>query len=115
MNIKTKLIIELDIVFSEIIRRRGKCKRCGRKYNLVTAHIFSRHNLSVRWDFNNVFCFCIKCHAWAHQNPKLFEDFAKSKLGNSEFKILERKALQAKKWSVAELGILLRKLEGGEQ
>lgn len=112
MNIKTVLIIELDTAFSEIIRRRGECKRCGRKYNLVTAHIFSRHNLSVRWDPGNAFCFCTECHAWAHQNPKLFEGFAKSKLGEAEYGVLEKEAMRVKKWSVTELETLLRRLKG---
>ncbi len=111
MNIKTILIIELDTVFSEIIRRRGKCKRCGQRDSLVPAHIFSRHNLSVRWDFDNVFCFCNECHAWAHQNPKLFEGFAKSKLEDVGYGILEKKALQVKKWSLTELEILLKRLK----
>jgi len=111
VNVKTVLIIELDTVFSEIIRRRGRCKRCGLRDSLVTAHIFSRHNLSVRWDPGNVFCFCTECHAWAHQNPKLFKGFAKSKLGEVEYRILEKKAIQVKKWSVTELEILLRKLK----
>ncbi|MBA7538782.1 hypothetical protein ES705_31059 [subsurface metagenome] len=110
MNIKTVLIIELDTVFSGIIRSRGVCKRCGQKDNLVTAHIFSRRNLSVRWDFGNAFCFCTGCHAWAHQNPKLFKEFVKSKLGD-EFKVLEKKAMQVKKWSVTELEILLEGLK----
>jgi len=112
VNIKTVLIIELDTVFSGIIRRRGSCEKCGQKYNLVTAHIFSRHNLSVRWDFGNVFCFCTGCHAWAHQNPKLFERFAKSKLGEVRYGILEKEAMRVKKWSVTELETLLRKLKG---
>jgi len=111
MNIKTILIIELDTAFSEIIRGRGKCKRCGQRDGLVTAHIFSRHNLSVRWDFGNAFCFCSECHGWAHQNPKLFEEFAKSKLGDLEFKVLEKKAMRVKKWSVNELKILLKELK----
>lgn len=111
MNIKTKLIIELDTVFSEIIRKRGRCKRCGQRDNLATAHIFSRHNLSVRWDFGNVFCFCVECHAWAHHSPKLFKEFAKSRLGNVEYEILEKKALQVKKWPLTELGILLKRLK----
>lgn len=111
MNIKTKLIIELDTVFSEIIRRRGKCKRCGQRDNLVTAHIFSRHNLSVRWDFGNVFCLCNGCHTWAHQNPKLFEGFAKSKLGEVRYGILEKEAMRVKKWSVTGLEALLKGLK----
>jgi len=112
VNIKTVLIIELDTVFSEIIRRRGECKRCRQRDNLVTAHIFSRHNLSVRWDTINAFCFCTGCHAWAHQNPKLFEGFAKSKLGEVEYGVLEKEAMRVKKWSVTELETLLSILKG---
>jgi len=65
----------------------------------------------VRWDFGNVFCFCTGCHGWAHQNPKLFKGFVKGKLGEAEYGILEKEAMQVKKWSVTELEILLEGLK----
>jgi hypothetical protein len=48
---------------------------------------------------------------FVHQNPKLFEGFAKSKLGEVRYGILEKEAMRVKKWSVTGLEILLKGLK----
>ncbi len=101
----------LDKLFSVIIRGKGKCEKCGRTNSLVPAHIFSRKNLSVRWDKDNVFCFCIDCHSWAHRNPNLFTEFAKGKLGNEKYEELKRKSVEIKKWSIIELKNLYKEFK----
>lgn len=60
-----------DKLFSEIVRGRGKCEKCGEsKYELLhTAHIYSRKFGSVRYDQDNAVCLCAKCHRWAHDMP----------------------------------------------
>ena len=70
---KKKLIKQLDKIFSEIIRAGGYCQRCGEykpKQMLHAAHIFPRTHKRLRWNLNNAFCLCYRCHIhWWHQNP----------------------------------------------
>lgn len=101
----------LDKLFSIIIRSRGKCERCGKTKSLNTAHIFSRINLAMRWDKDNAFCFCVGCHFWGHQNPILFTEFVREKLGDEKYKELKKKSLRIKKWTIPELEELLEKFK----
>jgi len=108
---RKKLKEELDKLFSIIIRSKGKCERCGKASPLNTAHIFSRRNLATRWDKDNVFCFCVGCHFWAHQNPILFAEFAKKKLGVKKYEELKEKSIKIKKWTIPELEELVEKFK----
>ena len=102
---------QLDKLFSIIIRSEGKCERCGKASPLNTAHIFSRRNLAIRWDKDNVFCFCVGCHFWAHQNPVLFTEFVKKKFGIKKYEGLKRKSEQIKKWTIPELEELVEEFK----
>lgn len=93
----------LDKLFSIIIRSEGKCGRCGETKNLNIAHIFSRRNLVLRWDKDNVLCLCVRCHFWSHQNPILFAEFVKKKLGEGKYEELKKESEQIKKWTIPEL------------
>ncbi len=110
-TIRRKLRDQLDKLFSIIIRSRGKCERCGKTNPLNTAHIFSRRNLATRWDKNNTLCLCVGCHFWGHQNPILFAEFVKEKLGNEEYEKLKRKSIEIRKWTIGELEELLEKFK----
>lgn len=61
----------LDIVYSQIIRKRDMCcQRCGTTNNLHCSHIIPRTSLSVRWDSFNAIALCHRCHIyWWHKNP----------------------------------------------
>ena len=64
------LIKKLDKMFSEIVRRKGKCERCGKTNNLQCAHIYSRRHKNIRWDFENALCLDSGCHMfWWHLEP----------------------------------------------
>lgn len=66
----TSLIKKADKLFSEVIRSRGECEKCGSKTNLQCAHIISRTNKHLRWDESNALCLCFRCHFfWFHRNP----------------------------------------------
>jgi len=104
---RRKLRDQLDKLFSKIIRSKGKCERCGKTSPLNTAHIFSRRNLATRWDKDNVLCFCVGCHFWGHQNPILFTEFVKEKLGSERYEDLKVKANSTKKWTIPELETLV--------
>ena len=99
----------LDKLFSIIIRSKGKCERCGEMKNLNIAHIFSRRNLALRWNKDNVLCLCVRCHFWSHQNPILFAEFVKKNLGKEKYEELKRESEQIKKWTIPELEDLLEK------
>lgn len=64
-----------DILFSQVIRLRdGKCLKCGKTYNLQTAHLINRNNLLYRWDERNAITLCYADHIlWAHRNPLEFQ------------------------------------------
>ena len=97
---------KLDKIIREIVKKKGSCERCNRRPPIVqlqTAHIFSRKNLSVRWDLDNVLCLCASCHFWAHQNPVEFAEFVKYKLGKERYEKLKIKANTPKQWEDYEL------------
>jgi len=107
---KKSLKNKLDKVCSLIIRSRGVCAKCKTENpdKLQTAHIFSRSNLSVRWDWDNLLCLCGGCHLfWAHKNPVEFTEFVKSYLGEEKYQNLREKAVIIKKWTIPELQELL--------
>ena len=50
-----------DILFSQVIRQRGTCERCGEPGE-ECAHIIRRHFLRTRWNPDNAWCLCKDCH-----------------------------------------------------
>ena len=113
---RTTLRRKLDKEVSRITRARGRCAKCHKsEYELLqTAHIFSRKNLSVRWDLLNVLCLCAGCHFWAHQNPTLFTEFLRDFLGEYNYAQLKLRATAIKKWSVEDMQELLDTLNHNE-
>jgi len=107
-SIKTKL----DKVFSLLIRARGKCERCNRTDGfLQCSHIYSRANLSVRWDELNATCSCSNCHFRWHQNPLEGMEWLAGYYGPEKLAELRRRANEIKKWTIPELSGLLAELE----
>ena len=105
---------KIDTEFSRIVRARGVCARCGKgaeKVQLQCAHIFSRRNMAVRWDFENALSLCYSCHIfWAHKEPILFNDFVREYLGDLKFTSLKQRAKSVKKWTLDELKIFYSQL-----
>lgn len=101
---------KLDSVFSQLIRARGRCEKCGNTTTLQTSHIYSRRNLAVRWDELNANCFCAKCHFWWHENPLDGIKWLKTHYTSKQIKELEQRANNIKKWSDKELEMLLEHL-----
>ena len=67
---KSQLKKQADKLFSEIIRKKGACQMCGKTSNLQAAHIVTRSNLHLRYDFNNALCLCSGCHLFKwHKEP----------------------------------------------
>jgi len=91
-------INKLDKIWSLIIRKRGRCEKCGRRNALQGAHIFSRRLKSTRYNLNNGVCLCAGCHRfWAHQNPVEFTDFVTKLKGEkvmNELRSLSQKKIK---------------------
>lgn len=101
----------LDKLASQIVRNKGKCERCGRDSNLGTAHIHPRTKFNVRWDLENLICFCWNCHLnWWHKYPDEAVEWSKAKLGEKKYNDLRIRAhLSAKGQDLAMIKIYLEK------
>lgn len=85
---------QLDILWSKAVRDRDKCcQKCGGTGGLQAAHIFSRGNLTTRWDKTNGIALCYACHIhWAHRRPVEFTLWVVERLGKVRFAVLKRKS-----------------------
>lgn len=85
---------QLDILWSLQIRKRDQtCRRCGGNGGLQAAHIFSRGNLTTRWDKENGLGLCYACHIhWAHRKPVEFALWVIDLLGRKKFQELKKKS-----------------------
>lgn len=86
-----------DQLFSELIRKAGKCHRCGSIYRLQCAHIFTRGYYTIRWDIENAVCLCSKCHVYFTYKPIEWEDYIKPIIGEDKWRELRQKALTYQK------------------
>jgi len=108
---------QLDKIWSEVVKQRAgnRCERSGKTTYLNTHHIFSRSNLSVRWDLNNGVCLNAGWHTLqtnsAHKNPVEFVEWLKKERGEEWYNELRFKANQVRKWTDQELELLLEVLK----
>jgi len=76
---KTNYKKKADKLWSQVIRQKGVCDRCGKQGAQFNAHhITSRSNHSLRFDLKNGLCLCVSCHFWIHQNLVLGAEWLKS-------------------------------------
>ncbi len=105
------LINKLDKVFSELIRQRGACERCGNTQTLQTSHIYSRTYQYLRWDEENAHCLCAKCHFWWHKNPAEAGEFLLTTHGSDRVAELKRRRNMVVKRTDNELQALYEDLK----
>lgn len=107
MKKQTKTTVKrlLDKEVSRIVRARGECAWCHSKVyeKFQAAHIFSRSNMAVRFDMDNLLCLCAGCHFKAHKNPILFTEFVAEYLGDAKYEALITRAAAIKKWTLEEM------------
>lgn len=78
----------VDLLWAELIKLRAgvQCEYCGGIKALNSHHIFSRSNMSLRWDENNGICLCALHHVLglfsAHKAPLEFAEWIKEKRGD---------------------------------
>jgi hypothetical protein len=94
----------LDRLFSELVRKRQVCERCGKRYGVQfqTSHIIGRGNLEVRWNPANAFCFCGGCHIWWHHHVFEASEFLAWKLGPEKLIVLKVFAKPTRQWGEQE-------------
>jgi hypothetical protein len=101
-----------DRLFSQLIRSRGACERCGSTQNLQTAHIVSRRYSATRCDPMNAFCSCARCHLELTGDPYAHVLWANLYLGEDGYTAMRQKALDGRRpdWAavVDELTVKLR-------
>ena len=110
---------QLDKIWAEVVKKRAnnicEYKTCKKTTYLNTHHIFSRSNLSVRWNLGNGICLCSGHHTLtndsAHKNPIEFIEWLKQKRGEKWYNELRLEANQVKKWTDVELESLLEALK----
>ena len=53
-----------DVLFSRWVRMRdgNRCVLCGNTHMPQCGHVFTRKNLSTRWDEANSYCQCARCN-----------------------------------------------------
>lgn len=75
MTDRKKRIEQADAVWRWIVKERGagRCQYNGCSNRGEEAHhIFSRRNMSVRFDPDNGILLCPACHRYAHAHPENF-------------------------------------------
>ena len=74
---------------------------------LHCGHLFSRRNLSTRWDERNAFPQCPKCNCFYHGKPKVYEMMVRERIGDDVYEELRRLSRQTVKLSDEDIRELL--------
>ncbi len=112
---RKKLKDILDVLWAELVKKRAgyKCERSGKTGYLNSHHIFSRSNLSVRWDLDNGVCLNAGRHTLqtdsAHKNPIEFINWIRDRRGVKWYEEMRVKANRVRKWTIPELEELIKK------
>lgn len=89
---RKSLRAKLDKLVSEIVRLRdGKCVLCGSTFHLQCGHLFTRTNLSTRWDLGNCFAQCAGCNIRHEHDPWPFYKWYIGRYGQEAFDKLYEK------------------------
>ena len=89
-------INKVDSLWAKLVRERDKkCLKCGIKENLQAHHLFGRSRSSVRYQLENGFTLCSSHHVFnpkwsAHRTEQTFREWARKKLGDTAFTLLEK-------------------------
>jgi 5-methylcytosine-specific restriction endonuclease McrA len=91
---RTKAIKRLDTLASRKVRELHPiCEKCGKTASTQACHIFTRNNMSTRWDLQNLWAGCFYCHLfWSHREPIKYAIWIEEKLGKKAFKELRERS-----------------------
>lgn len=105
------IVIKLDKVFSEYIRRRyakngiAECVTCGKKdhwKNLQAGHFMSRKHYATRWDEENVQVQCMACNVYRYGEQYLFAKYLGQEKAD-ELLARSRTMVKLKDWELEEM------------
>jgi len=105
------IVIKLDKVFSEYIRRRyakngiSECVTCGKKdhwKNLQAGHFMSRKHYATRWDEENVEVQCMACNVYRYGEQYLFAKHLGQEKAD-ELLSKSRTMVKLKDWELLEM------------
>lgn len=109
---RSKLVKQLDTIFSTYIRRKNSvndiatCFTCGKKDHykkLQNGHFQSRRHYSTRWDETNCQVQCAGCNVFKFGEQFIFSQNLDIKFGEGTARRLHIKAQQIIKLSDAEI------------
>lgn len=126
MKMNSKIIAELDRVFSIYIRTKyadrlgyAKCYTCGALMHwskLHNGHFYSRRFFSTRWNENNCRPQCFKCNVALGGNLAVYSEKLLEELGTIDYENLRIKHNEIANYTSAQLKLILNnyleKLQG---
>jgi len=113
---KSRLIKDLDKVFSIFIRKRGKgkCISCEAKSewkNMQCGHYIRRSVMNTRWDEDNCHSQCMPCNVFKSGNYPAYTLALMGKYGAEIIEELNERSQQVRKWEKDELKEMIKKYE----
>ena len=109
---------KLDKLWSLKVKERDdfKCRKCGRRDNLNSHHIFSRRYNSTRYLLDNGITLCPGHHTFsgvfsAHETPRKFFSWLEGVYGKEWLDKLEKKSGELKSWTIKELLEIIKQYE----
>lgn len=81
-----------DRIFSQLVRMRGACQKCGSPRNLQCAHVISRRYSATRCDLRNAWCLCAGCHMHVDGHFDAKYELTEQTIGLDVFAELREKA-----------------------
>ena len=103
-NKRKKLIKDLDVLVSLIVRARDKrCVCCGSMERLTDGHLITRNCKIIRWDLTNNNCQCASCNFTHEFRPERYTEWWIKKYGLDAYEELVAQSKLTKKWTIEEL------------
>jgi hypothetical protein len=106
---------QIDKICGDLCRSRGVCEnpKCRAVDTLQWAHIITRGAHQTRWDLDNCFCLCDKCHKYFHAHPNEFREFCFFMMGEDHYWELVRRSNQTSHIDMGKILYNLKQLKKG--
>ena len=102
---------QCDVIFARLVRSKGVCVNCGSTKAIQCAHGFSRRYRALRWDFDNAFALCAKCHLFFTYHPLEWDEFLRNRWTPEQYEGLRLRALVGKRPDLKALLASLQRFE----
>ena len=115
---KKNLIKKCSDLWSEIIRFKGYCEKCGKPESqtvLNAHHYISKNNKNLKFDLRNGVCLCVWCHIWssesAHYGAPYFDKWFREYRTKDYEYLMNSKWRQTKTWYISDYEQILINLK----